>query len=244
MVDIKTPLNTIKGTMISVGFSPVHRHIYADELARGVGYWTEAEAQVVKGYREDPSLANGFARIGSILRAEGKYAEALRWYRRDRQKRRLRHIHRTYYAELLAGEGHLTDACNEMQHAYDKDSTLIDGFARIAIIAGNQINGEAKLEYLAKDAKLGVLTQNYHHAYLKFSVRFGNFYQTLESLAYLADNLKFDDLPPESHLEYAELLVKAGNLKKAAEEVERIDSSCTILNDHIAIFKRIVHSGT
>lgn len=113
--------------------SSANRHIFADLLARS-GKVAEAELEVEIGYGETPVLSNGYARIGSVLRAGKDFSSAFKWYERDRRENRLSPIHRLVFAELLARDGKFTNAVEEVDIAYTEDSSLTDGYSRCAWI--------------------------------------------------------------------------------------------------------------
>ena len=101
--------------------SPKQRHILADQLARK-GRLNDATKQVERGYRDDPSLMNGFARIGNILRVKGKKEDALRFYRLDKEQNRLTLTHSCIYAETLLENGYYQIGVGEIDEIIEKDS--------------------------------------------------------------------------------------------------------------------------
>ena len=109
--------------------SPANCHILADHLARS-GRFEEAEQHVETGYIEDSSLRNGYARIGSILRAKSEFTKAFQYYERDWKDDHLSPVHRVVYAELLTRFGKLIEALNEINVAYAEYLTLTDGYGR------------------------------------------------------------------------------------------------------------------
>ena len=113
--------------------SPANRHILADQLARA-GRLKEAEDEVICAYAEEPTLRNGYARIGNILRAKSEFESALKFYERDLVENRLTAVHRLILSELLARAGRLKEAEDEVICAYAEDSLLQDGYMHIAQI--------------------------------------------------------------------------------------------------------------
>lgn len=111
--------------------SPPNRHILADQLARA-GRLREAENEVLIGYTEDPTLQNGYARIGNIFRVKSEFKKAFQYYERDWKEGRLSPVHRALFAELLTQFGDLEAALIEVKAAYAEDLTLTDGYSRCA----------------------------------------------------------------------------------------------------------------
>ncbi len=111
--------------------SPAQLHIFADQQAR-IGMLDEAQRSVETGYADEPSLRNGYARIGNILRVKGDYRKALDYYERDWRRNRLSPAHQLIYAEILSRTGHFNESIRIVKTAYAEDPSITDGYSRCA----------------------------------------------------------------------------------------------------------------
>ena len=111
--------------------SPSNRHIFADHLARA-GRFKEVKQHIERGYADNPNLRNGYARIGSILRANAEFDNALHYYELDFKEDRLSPVHRAFFAELLSRFGHIEESLNQVKIAYTQYRSLTDGYSRCA----------------------------------------------------------------------------------------------------------------
>lgn len=161
--------------------SPAHRHIWGDQLAR-TGCLQEAEKEITIGYNEEPTLENGFARIGNILRSQGKYTDALYWYERDYREKRLAPFHLLIYAELLAHDERFDLAAKEVTRAYVLDSNLRDGFSCIANILFRKHKFDIAIEWYEKDLRVNRLGPFNHLKLAELLAREGKLEQSLNEV--------------------------------------------------------------
>ena len=161
--------------------SPANRHIFADQLARA-GRLKEAEDEVTYGYVEDPSLRNGYARLGNILRVKSEFESALRFYERDRVENRLTPVHRLILAELLARAGRLKEAEDEVTYGYIEEPSLLDGYARLGNILRVKSEFESALRFYERDRVENRLTPVHRLILAELLARFGRLKEALEEV--------------------------------------------------------------
>ncbi len=154
--------------------SPPFRHIFADQLARAERF-EEAETEVERGYASDPSLKNGFARIGNILRVKGDFDQAFSLYSRDYLNNRLTSNHLLIYVELLLRRGDIQGATKVVESAYSIDLLAKDGFSKIGNIFKAKGDLDTALSFYRRDDDLERLYSSFHRcAYAELLSRSSN----------------------------------------------------------------------
>ena len=137
--------------------TPASRLIYAELLAFN-DQWSKGENEVVAAYDSNPSLQEGFARLGNIRRALRQYATALDLFERDAQANRLTAASRLVFAELLARAERWPQAEAEVERSYAEDPTLKDGHIRLLGLRPFDENLSKFLEYGDRDLQKGRLS--------------------------------------------------------------------------------------
>ena len=138
--------------------SPYHQCIYAEVLSR-LGSLDAATDALEKAYSSDPTVYDGFAKIGNVLRAKGQFEEAMMFYRRDFDEGRLSPYHRCTYAGLLSRSGNLEFAVSEVDKAYELDPVVNDGYARVGWNYYWSRRGYAEIaDFIRRDKEAGRLS--------------------------------------------------------------------------------------
>jgi FkbM family methyltransferase len=150
--------------------NPGSRLIFAELLARA-DLWAEADAEAQRAYAEDPTLRDGFARLGNLRHARHDFQEALALYRRDVEASRLNPGNRLVYAELLARADLWAEADAEAQRAYAEDPTLRDGFARLGHLRRVRNEFQEALALFRRDAEASRLNPGNRLIYAELLAR-------------------------------------------------------------------------
>jgi tetratricopeptide (TPR) repeat protein len=127
--------------------------------------WEPASQIIAQAYAIDRNLIDGYAFLGSVLRAYAQFEGALIYYEKDNNLNRLSPLSRIIYAQLLARAGMVVKAENEVQRAYDEDTGLRDGFAFIGTVYRLEMQYDLALKYYEKDRKLEKLSPAQRHIF-------------------------------------------------------------------------------
>jgi tetratricopeptide (TPR) repeat protein len=109
---------------------------------------------VASAYRTNSSLRNGFARLSGIQSEARNWKEAFRLAIKDHQQGRMSPDWQLNLAQLYGRRGEFERATSLILGAYEADSFLQNGFARLGWIRAETQDWEGALELSARDARL------------------------------------------------------------------------------------------
>ncbi len=142
---------------------------YATALAAS-GMLDKALEMVARLYEEDPSLEDGYSRVGWYFHVPGdmRHDLAIPYFALDKKLARISPVMSLNHAVVLAAEGRWDEATQLVTEAYADNARVADGWCRIGwyrFIAGNgQI--QDTIEYFERDARAGRISEEWciYHA--------------------------------------------------------------------------------
>jgi len=147
---------------------------HAETLAE-LGQSTEAEGQVAAIYGQYPEACNGYASLAWRLREDLGSDHALEWVERDAQDGRLTTGFAFNHAVMLAQAGRWPEAVAKVEQAYAANSSLKDGYARLAWIRAETRDWKAAWELAERDVHERRLTPAWQVNMAQLLGRIGDF---------------------------------------------------------------------
>lgn len=151
-------------------------------LLAGCENYERASSVVAEIYSKDSNYQDGYAFIGSVLRAYAQYEEALKYYEKDHFDGRLSPFQRVIYAQLLTRLGHLKQGEKEVNRAYSENKNVMNGYAFIGSVYRLEANYDMALFYYEEDSKLEKLSPAHRHIFADLLARHGRIKEAVQEI--------------------------------------------------------------
>jgi tetratricopeptide (TPR) repeat protein len=154
------------------------------------GEYDHASSLIDSAYEADPTLQNGFSRLGWLKAEQQEWDGALQLMARDEALNRITPNWAINLAQLYGRQGRFTHAIEIVLSAYRDDSTLQNGCTRLGWIKAEECQWQEAFQIMVRDEELGRITPNWQINLAQIYGRQGNFRhaETLIQAAYAKDD--------------------------------------------------------
>jgi tetratricopeptide (TPR) repeat protein len=121
---------------------------YAEVLAE-CGKIEQAEGIIAAVYQHNYEIKDGYARIGAVYMRRHEWSTALAWMQRDRD--RISPQWKIHYAVVLTELGRTDQAARSVEQAYQENTNITDGYARIGAVYMRRHEWSTALAWMQRD---------------------------------------------------------------------------------------------